>query len=151
MTTKILTKGLLVMTFLFVAIACNKEDGPEQVAEKFLQHLNKAEYDLAKQYCDEKSAEFLDMMAGFAGDNKPSEDEVPTVEIIKTEYNDDKTTAKVTYKNSNEEKENALDLVKVEDKWLVTINKEGMNKEGGAPELEEEQDSLDLIEEDTLN
>jgi hypothetical protein len=149
MTTKILTKGLFILSFLFVTISCNQEDGPEQVAEKFLNHLNKAEFDKAKEFCDEKSGEFLGMMAGMVGDNKPTEEEAGKIEIIKTEYNEDKTTAKVTYKNSKDEKENALDLIKVEDKWLVTINKEDMNKEQGAPELEEE--GLELIEQDTTN
>lgn len=151
MTTKILTKCLLMVIVLFISASCNEENGPEQVAEKFLNHLNKGEFDLAKQYCDDKSAEFLEMMAGFTEDIKPTEDEIVTVEIIKTEYNDDKTSAKVTYRNSNEKKADILDLIKADDKWLVTINKEDMNKEQGLPEFENEEDNFELLNEESVN
>lgn len=144
-----MTKGLLIMSFLFVAVSCNKEEGPEQVAEKFLSHINKAEFKEAKQFCDEKSAGFLDMMAGMVGDNKPTEEEAGKVEIVKSEINEDK--AKITYKNSKEEGEKSLDLVKVDGKWLVTINKEDQNKEQGAPDFDEEgeDEGFDFGEEDT--
>lgn len=144
-----MTKGLLIMSFLFVAVSCNKEEGPEQVAEKFLSHINKAEFKEAKEFCDEKSAGFLDMMAGMVGDNKPTEEEAGKVEIVKSEINDDK--AKVTYKNSKEEGEKSLDLVKVDGKWLVTINKEDQNKEQGAPDFDEEgeDEGFDFDDEDT--
>ncbi|MFN4198846.1 MAG: lumazine-binding protein [Flavobacterium sp.] len=147
--SKIMTKGLLIMSFLFVAVSCNKEEGPEQVAEKFLSHINKAEFKEAKEFCDEKSAGFLDMMAGMVGDNKPTDEEAGKVEIIKSEVNDDK--AKVTYKNSKEEGEKSLDLVKVDGKWLVTINKEDQNKEQGAPDFggESEDEGFDFDDEET--
>lgn len=153
MTTKISknwTRSILIMGLLLVVISCNKEDGPEKVAEKFLTHISKAEFAEAKEYCDEKSGGFLDMMAGMVGENKPTDEEAGKVEIIKSEINEDK--AKVTYKNSNEEGEKTLDLVKVEDKWLVTIDKENQNKEEGAPAFDEEEveEGMLLDEEDSV-
>lgn len=158
MTTNLfkqIAKGVILMFSLLVAVSCQKEEGPEDVAEKFLTHISKAEFKEAKEFCDEKSAGFLDMMAGMVGDNKPSDEEAGTVEILKSEINEDK--AKVTYKNSNEEGEKSLDLTKIDGKWLVTINKEDQNKEQGAPNFDEEMedesfefdeaDSVEVIEE----
>ncbi|MFN3756185.1 MAG: lumazine-binding protein [Flavobacterium sp.] len=148
--SKFWSKSFLMMSLLFLVISCKKEDGPEQIAEKFLTHISKAEFKEAKEYCDEKSAGFLDMMAGMVGENKPTEEEAGTIEIIKSEINEDK--AKVTYKNSNEEGEKTLDLVKVDDKWLVTIDKENQNKEEGAPAFDEDEDDEGMLfdEEDSI-
>jgi major membrane immunogen (membrane-anchored lipoprotein) len=146
--SKFWSKSFFIMGFLSLVIACNKEDGPEQVAEKFLVHISKAEFKEAKEYCDEKSGGFLDMMAGMVGENKPTEEEAGTIEIIKSEINEDK--AKVTYKNSNEEGEKTLDLVKVDDKWLVTIDKESQNKEEGDLEEEDEEEGMMFDEEDSV-
>ena len=51
--------------------------------------------------------------------------------ITKVEEDGDK--AKVYYKSEGSDKEESLDLKKVDGKWLVSINKEQGNKEHGAP------------------
>ena len=138
----IAAKAFLILgfvSFTFFA-SCGNDNDPEAVAKKFLDHVNKGEFKEAKEYCDEQTASLIGMMEGMAGDKtKELKDSDVKVEIVSSEVKEDKATVK--YKTSGGKSANSaeqtLNLVKVDGKWKVTIDKENANKEGaGKPEAE---------------
>lgn len=148
----IASKAFLILGFLSFTFfaSCSNENDPEAVAKKFLDHVNKGEFKEAKEYCDEQTASLIGMMESMAGDKtKELKDQDVKTEIISSEVKEDKATVK--YKSTGGKAgtagaEQTLNLVKVDGKWKVTIDKENPNKEGGAkaPAADlEETDSLD--------
>jgi hypothetical protein len=140
---------LAFVSFSFLA-SCSNDGNPEAVAEKFLNHVNKGEFKEAKEYCDEQTAQLIGMMESMvAGKEDEMKKLDAKVEIISSEVKDDKATVKYKTTSTKEPvgKEQSLQLVKVDGKWKVTIDKENMNKEGDskAPATDmESQDSLDM-------
>ncbi|MEZ0005233.1 hypothetical protein ABH942_000584 [Flavobacterium sp. 28YEA47A] len=128
-------KAFLILGFLSFSffVSCSNDSNPEAVAEKFLNHVNKGEFKEAKEYCDEQTASLIGMMESMAGAKK---DELKKndakVEIISSEVKDDKATVKYKTVGGKAETsaEQTLNLVKVDGKWKVTIDKENANKEG---------------------
>lgn len=129
-------KAFLILGFLSFSffVSCSNDSNPEAVAEKFLNHVNKGEFKEAKEYCDEQTASLIGMMESMAAGAKKDElkNNDAKVEIISSEVKDDKATVK--YKTVGGKAPNAaeqtLNLVKVDGKWKVTIDKENANKEG---------------------
>lgn len=149
----IANKAFLILGFLSFTFfaSCSNDSDPEAVAKKFLDHVNKGEFKEAKEYCDEQTASLIGMMESMAGDKtKELKDQDVKTEIISSEVKEDKATVK--YKSTGGKAgatgaEQTLNLVKVDGKWKVTIDKENANKEGGAkaPATDlEETDSLDV-------
>lgn len=132
----IASKAFLILGFLSFSffVSCSNDSNPEAVAEKFLNHINNGEFAEAKEYCDEPTAQLIGMMESVMGGKK---DEMKNLnakaEIISSEVNEDKATVK--YKTTSTKEPNAveqsLQLVKVDGKWKVSIDKENANKEGG--------------------
>jgi len=131
-------KVIAVFAFLSMTmlVSCSG-NGPEGVAKKFLELTGQGEFGKAKEYCDEKTGQLLGMAESMMPADKKAEAKKKkvNVEIISSEIKDDK--AKVKYKASVEgetpaekSEEKTLDLVKVDGKWKVTIDKENSNKEG---------------------
>lgn len=143
-------KAFLILGFLSFSFfaSCSNDSNPEAVAEKFLNHVNKGEFAEAKEFCDEQTASLIGMMESMAGSKKDElKDSGVKVEIISSEVNEDKAVVK--YKTTGGKAgataaEQSLNLVKVDGKWKVTIDKENANKEGGAktPADTESVDSL---------
>ena len=143
-----------ITDFLFIGIfslvtltSCSNEGNPEAVAEKFLNHINNGEFAEAKEYCDEQTASLIGMMESMAGDKKNElKDSGVKTEIISSEVKEDKATVK--YKSTGGTKgatgaEQTLNLIKVDGKWKVTIDKENANKDGdSAPTDVKETNSL---------
>lgn len=129
---------MLVAFVSFGVLTSCSGDNPEGVAEKFLNHVNKGEFEEAKKYCDKKTGELIGMMASMAGGKEAElKDKDIKAEIVSSEIKEDKATVK--YKTVGKDapadsKEQSIDLIKEDGKWKVTIDKENMNKEGGAPE-----------------
>lgn len=120
----------LAMLSLTTLVSCSG-GGPEGVAKNFLEAINKGDFEGAKKYGDEKTQSLIGMMSGMisAEDKAKLAEKSPKVEIVKTEEKDDKAT--VTYKvtaEGKEAEESTLDLVKVNDEWKVSMNKEGMGQ-----------------------
>lgn len=140
---------LAFVSFGFLA-SCSNDSNPEAVAEKFLNHVNKGEFAEAKEYCDEQTAQLIGMMESMVAGKKDEMKKLDAkVEIISSEVKDDKATVKYKTTSAKEPTaaEQTLQLVKVDGKWKVTIDKENANKEGGAKGAEtdmEEGDSLEM-------
>lgn len=136
---------LAFVSFGFLA-SCSNDNDPEAVAEKFLNHVNKGEFKEAKEYCDEQTAQLIGMMESMvAGKKDEMKNADAKVEIISSEIKDDKATVKYKTTGGKEAAttEQSLQLVKVDGKWKVTIDKENMNKEGGAKGAETDMEAAD--------
>ena len=148
-------KNITAKTFMLLAFvsfgflaSCSNDSNPEAVAEKFLNHVNKGEFKEAKEYCDEQTAQMIGMMEGLvAGTENEMKKSDAKVEIISSEVKDDKATVKYKITSSKEPVgvEQPLQLVKVEGKWKVTIDKENANKEGGAQDAETDMEEADTL------
>lgn len=117
----------LIMLFLIIT-SCSNENKPEVVAEKFLTHLSKGEYEEAKLYATENTKTLLNFIKNNSSttkkDDKSSEEKF---EHVKTIINGDEAVCTFK-KDSIEEK---IPMKKVDGKWLVDLKKETLNKEPG--------------------
>lgn len=129
-------KIIAVFAFLSLGllVSCGNENGPEGVAKKFLEAVNKGEFDEAKKYTDEQTGQMLGMVGGMMTPEKKEEAKKKDikVEIVSSEVKDSIATVKykLTGKDAEGTDEKTLALKKVGDDWKVTINKEDKNKEG---------------------
>ncbi|OIQ22570.1 MAG: hypothetical protein BM557_00865 [Flavobacterium sp. MedPE-SWcel] len=124
--------ALLSMTLL---VSCSG-NGPESVAEKFLELTNKGDFKNAKKYCDESTAALIGMAEKMAKDKvEDMKEKDVKIEILSSEISEEGDKAKVTYKSIEEGQtaedspEKQLDLVMVDGDWKVTIDKENLKKE----------------------
>ncbi len=159
MIQSVAKKVMMLVAFVsFTALTSCSGDNPEAVAEKFLNHVNKAEFEEAKKYCDKKTGELIGMMASMAGGKtEEMKNKDIKTEIISSEIKDEKASVKYKIVGKDapaDSKEQSIDLIKEDGKWKVTIDKENANKEGGAPATEEPVDTLavpvDSLDVDTL-
>ncbi len=142
----IIKLGLVLLVVVSMG-ACKSGGKPETVAKEFLTALNKMDYDKAKTFGTEETGKMIDMVKAFSGGDEAKlaeakkKVEKAEIEILKTELLGD-TAAVCQYKVSGIEgqdpKEDKIDLVKKDGKWLVDWKKEGM---GGEPTLEPATDS----------
>ena len=123
---KVVTVLALASMSLFVSCSGN---GPEGVAEKFVIHSTKGEFEEAKKYGTESTGKLLSMAEAFGGDeiNQMKEkNKDAKVEIISSEVKD--TTAVVKYKVTGIEgaagEEKSVNLVKRDNDWKVNMSKE---------------------------
>ena len=139
-------KKLVNLTLVALAIvafsSCKKSEGPEVVAEKFLQHLNKKEYAEAKALGTEETGKFLDMMKSLADMGGQTEEPKDVkIENLKAEVNGD--TAVVSY--TIDGKDEKLPMVKKDGKWLVNMSKEDqMGGEATEPEVTEGEEAAEV-------
>lgn len=143
-------KAFLILGFLSFSffVSCSNDSNPEAVAEKFLNHVNKGEFAEAKEYCDEQTASLIGMMESMVAGKKDEMKKLDAkVEIISSEVTDDKATVKYKTTSTKEPTgtEQTLNLVKVDGKWKVTIDKENANKEGGAKAPSGEVEATDSL------
>lgn len=147
---------------LLFNVSCSKENEAEQVAEKFLTHINNFEFKEAKEYCDDKTAPMIGMLESLSAMAKDMpKEEKATFKITGSEIKDDVATVKYNQTKGGETKEEKLVLKKIDGKWKVSMNKEDSNKEDGKippmdmNDMEEMEDST-VVEEmetemDTVN
>lgn len=129
----------LILLIVIALGACKGGDKPEKVAKEFLTALNKLDYEKAKTLGTEETGKMIDMIKMFSGnsdeaklaENKKKAENVK-IEILNTEMQGD-TAAVCQYKVSGiegqEPKEEKIDLIKKEGKWLINWKKEGMGGE----------------------
>jgi hypothetical protein len=132
---------LAIPVFLILVISLNyscrtsknRENTPESVATRFLQHLGKFEFDEARLLGTEKTNRMIDMLEVLmdlskekGGDTVLVKKDI-NVEIEKVAV--DGQVAVVTFKNE-EGKSQTIDLVKEKGKWLVDMKKETPNLNG---------------------
>jgi hypothetical protein len=142
-------KNLLILSALsvFALVACNKTEGPKEVATKFLTELNSANYDAASAYGTQATKDMLNMIKTFAGDQKPEKAPTFTISDVKEEGD----TATVTYRTEGTDADETLDLVKADGKWLVDMKKEdpGLGDWEGEEEMDWDGEGEEGAEEGT--
>ncbi len=131
-TLKILFFVLLGMSISSCSVS--EEDKVRNTAEAFLEALGKYDFKEAASYCDESTKQLLlsleELMKEYGEDMASlpkSEFNIKSVEINNNE-------ASVTYLDDDGKPEQ-LYLIKVDDEWKVSIDKEDLNKE----ELDKEE------------
>ncbi|HNX08088.1 MAG TPA: hypothetical protein PKL96_10935 [Bacteroidales bacterium] len=119
--------SLVIAAIVVIAFAScgDKGNTPEAVATKYLNHLSKKEFDEAKKIATEETGQMLDMMKSFAGVGGAQEAKEVKIENMKCETTEEASVCKYT----NDGKEESLNLVKKEGKWLVDQKKEGAGDE----------------------
>ncbi len=112
---------LLLMVFCRSGKTGDKTNTPEYVTDKFLFHLNKLEFEEAKQYGTESTVNMLSLLASlvaFVDDQGPPE---PVSVVIS--HCDIQDNIAVCHYTSNG-KADKIELLKINDKWLVNLEKE---------------------------
>jgi len=122
--------AILICITIF-SVSCvtqaRKENKPAVVATKFLKHLRMFEFDEARKLGTETTGKMIDMFSMMLELSKkngkdPSVDKKEVeIDVVKTAI--DGKNAVVTYKDDNG-KEQQIELVKVNGKWLVNMKKE---------------------------
>lgn len=115
--------SLVIAAIVVIAFAScgNKTNTPEAVAEKYLNHLNKKEFDEAKKIATEETGQMLDMMKSFSGVGGTQEVKEVKIEGLKCETTEDKSVCNYTADGKAE----VINLVKKDGNWLVEQKKEG--------------------------
>lgn len=110
----------LCLSFGFVSCS---SDTPKVVAEQFLLSVARADLDEAKKYCDSNTRELLDQAnyLSMVPDSVKEEGRNLKITIVNTQENGDK--AVVTYKTSKLDENQIITLAKINDKWLVQLDK----------------------------
>lgn len=118
--TKIMKRffQVLVAVMAVVILAnCGGKNGPDAVAEKFLQHLNKKEYAEAKKLGTEATQQMIGFLESF-----PSDEPVEELKIEDMKCTEEADKATCNYKENG--KDATINLVKQGDAWLVDMPKE---------------------------
>lgn len=115
---KNLSKLIIAVVVVFAISACKNSEKPEQVAEKFLKHMEKKAYDDAKKLATKESAEAIDQVKNFDFEIKSTKE--TKIEGMTCKIENEK--ANCTYKKNGDN--NKIDLVKKDGKWLVDYKKE---------------------------
>ena len=122
-------KALKLISTIIIATgivfyACERVETPEQVAEKFLNHLENAEYDKASQYGTEGTHEVLEILKAFEDmeDQFGSMEDTEPREIKDVVCEVEGDFASCTYMADDQRGE--VELIKKDGEWLVDIQKE---------------------------
>lgn len=117
---KLLNLAIAIAVLVSFNACKSGSDNPEKVAEKFLNALNKKDYNEAKKYGTESTIQMIAMMESFKGMTPDTETKDVKIENMKCAVDGEK--AKCTYNQDG--KEEKIDLVKKDNKWLVDMKKE---------------------------
>lgn len=114
---------IFVALYLSISFASCSSNSPKVVAEKFLLSVARADLDEAKKLCDSNTRELLDQAnyLTMVPDSVKEEGRKLKITIIDVKENGDK--AVVTYKTSKLDENQIITLVKVNNKWLVQLDK----------------------------
>lgn len=119
-------RNFLLLFVVFLVVACSFTAAPEDVALKFLDATAEFRFEEAKEYCDEDTAKFLDLAAGYI---KMSNEQPESLDFFITETEIDGDKASVSYTTSKSTDEQTVYLRKVEGDWKVSMGKENLEKE----------------------
>jgi hypothetical protein len=122
---------ILAMAFSYSCrTSRGREGSPQAVAEKFLMHMGRFEFEEARKLGTEKTNRLIDMLEVLMdlskekGKDSIFQKKDIQVEVLKVAV--DGNVAVVTYRNEKG-KEQMLDLLKEKGKWLVDLKKESPN------------------------
>lgn len=145
-------KTFLVSCF-FMLTACGG-GGPEGATINFLEAMYSGDFEEAKKYATTDTKSMLTMLESFGAKDqfadKMGEADID-FKVVETKIDGDKAVCTVKMTSSQEEgdQDMPMNLVKEDGKWLVSMDKESMNKEGmgkqnketGNPTMDTEDDN----------
>ena len=142
---------LSTITLSFAIFSCGSKSDPKDVSQNFLNALTKMDYEGAKKYGTAETGKMLDMLSSFSSmlpDSVKNKAKDIKIEIKDVKQDASGEKCEVTYKNSDKENDQVLNLVKQEGKWLVNMNKdESMGAEDGfIPSDMPEEDSTSVAD-----
>jgi hypothetical protein len=104
--------------------SCNTK--PEEVTERFAQHWYKGELEAAKKYATPESQNFITLIEGLQNvdDLKQMQKTIIQITKITTEETSDSTiVCRCLIKLNDKEDKVTFHLDKIDNKWLVNINR----------------------------
>lgn len=143
---------LISTVFLAFLITSCSVDSPKNVAEKFLTAMENQDFEEAKKYSDESMKRLLNILNEMPkDDNKKNEN--AKIRVTKVEEEGDKAKAFYIVEGGveaeGENKEQSIDLKKIDGKWKVSFNKEDANKEAPQTDSESMNSEDEMSEENT--
>ena len=113
-------KFIFASAIVMSMTACSGGGTPEAVAEQYLKHLAKGDFDKAAKLGTDDTKQLLGMLKGLMGGVTPEGEQ--EVKDIKCDV--DGETAVCTYCCNDQGESDKLDLKQVNGKWLVDMKKE---------------------------
>lgn len=107
---------ILLATLLFLAACSGTANSPKGVAERFLNFVSKGEYEKAKELGTASTAMYLDFSRQMMPENFDKKFEF---KILRDSIVDDH--AWVFFYDGRTEKEELLDMVKIDKQWKVDL------------------------------
>lgn len=120
----------LALAAVFALSACgSKTATPETAAIEFSQAIGSLDFTKAKALATPETQSLLDMLASMAAaatpeDKKKGAEEAKNLKSAKCTVDGEKAKCTVCCSPDGKESEQAIDLIKKDGKWLVSINKE---------------------------
>lgn len=125
---------LMAVVVSFSLIGCSKES-PKEIAEKFTNAIYQRDYAAAMSVATDESKKQLDMLAQLSREFPQTEDAKNIkIKMGREEISKDGNRATVFYTTSESSIEQRVNLVKVNDKWLVEWNKSDTRIDDATPE-----------------
>lgn len=130
-TIKLLGGALVAAVILFTA--CGGGESPKAVAQKFITAIEDKKFDDAAALGTEDTKKAVQMLQSFAS-MMPADAKKKEFEFGEEKVDGDKAT--VSYKEKGTDKEQTVNLVKQDGKWLVSMSKEEMTGGSGSESAE---------------
>jgi hypothetical protein len=108
----------VLFILITVALMCSCSSGPKGTAQQFSENLAKGKVDEAKKYATETTGKLLDFASSVGGGSKIN----PDFKFIFVKDSIADNRAWVTFKGSENEKEQTLELVKIDGDWKVNMD-----------------------------
>lgn len=121
-TIKLLGGALVAAVILFTS--CGGEATPKSVAEKFVVAIEDKKFEEAEKLATPESKQVIDMLKGFSNMMPDSAKTKKEFEFGEEKVEGDKAT--VSYKVKGSDKNQTVNLVKKDGKWLVAMSKADM-------------------------
>lgn len=123
-------KIIFALLPLLAFVACSGGGTPEVVAEKFLKAIYTADFEGAKQYCTDETKQTIDFIAAFASEKKEemkkADVKIEQKSVVVAEDGNSAEVELIIHGSMDldkgeivDTKEEKVQVVKVDDKWLV--------------------------------
>ncbi|MFW5757647.1 MAG: hypothetical protein ACOC4J_00510 [Bacteroidota bacterium] len=116
---KLISQTSIFIFLTLTLISCSPEQKAKAVADKFLTHIEKGEFEEASQYATNETGQILTMAESFMEEEIREQKPHENLECLVEE---DGNTAKCTYQAGDETE--TINLIKVDGEWKVHLTKE---------------------------
>lgn len=131
---KLLFSFIAILAISLTIVSCGSKSDPKSVAKSFLEARNKMDYEAAKKFGTPETGKMLDMLASFSSmipDSVKNLTKNAKVEIKgEPKIEGEKCTITAATTIGTETKDETVNLVMKDKKWLVNMSKDDMG--GGA-------------------